>query len=115
MCIRPENKIGKPREVKPPPGGPRRSRPRARSTAPPRPTAECDDTASAQAAPAGQQAQQNPEDATDEPTEAADAKAPEEATEEKRICRYVKLDTATRRKTKVCRTVEEWRELNNPR
>ncbi len=35
--------------------------------------------------------------------------------EDKRICRYVKLDMSSRRKTKVCRTVEEWRELNNPR
>ena len=43
--------------------------------------------------------------------------APAEATaeEDKRICRYVKLDMSSRRKTKVCRTVEEWRELNNPR
>lgn len=35
--------------------------------------------------------------------------------EDKRICRYVKLDMSSRRKTKVCRTVEEWRELNNIR
>jgi hypothetical protein len=40
----------------------------------------------------------------------------EEATgDDKRICRYVKLDASSRRKTKVCRTVEEWRELNNIR
>ena len=38
-----------------------------------------------------------------------------EAEQDKRVCRYVKLETASRRKTKVCRTVEEWRELNNPR
>jgi hypothetical protein len=38
-----------------------------------------------------------------------------EADADKRVCRYVKLETASRRKTKVCRTVEEWRELNNPR
>lgn len=41
--------------------------------------------------------------------------AAEDAAEDKRICRYVKLDTASRRKTKLCRTTEEWRELNNPR
>jgi len=38
-----------------------------------------------------------------------------ETAQDKRICRYVKLDTASRRKTKVCRNLEEWRELNNPR
>jgi hypothetical protein len=37
------------------------------------------------------------------------------AAEDKIICRYVKLETASRRKTKVCRTTEEWRALNNPR
>jgi len=50
--------------------------------------------------------------------EAAKAEtAPAEGTEaeDKRICRYVKLDMASRRKTKVCRTAEEWRELNNIR
>jgi hypothetical protein len=41
--------------------------------------------------------------------------APGEAEADKVTCRYVKLDTASRRKTKVCRTVEGWRELNNPR
>lgn len=44
-----------------------------------------------------------------------DDKAQDSATEGKRICRYVKLDTASRRKTKICRTSDEWRELNNPR
>lgn len=39
----------------------------------------------------------------------------ETAGEDKRICRYVKVDASSRRKTKVCRTVEEWRDLNNPR
>jgi hypothetical protein len=34
---------------------------------------------------------------------------------DKRVCRYVKLDASSRRKTKVCRTVEEWRDLNNIR
>jgi hypothetical protein len=52
-----------------------------------------------------------------EDTEAESAETPsaEVATEEKRICRYVKLDASSRRKTKVCRTTEEWRELNNIR
>lgn len=39
----------------------------------------------------------------------------EVATEDKRVCRMVKLDASSRRKTKVCRTVEEWRDLNNIR
>jgi hypothetical protein len=47
--------------------------------------------------------------------EPAEAKSDDTAAEDKRICRYVKLETASRRKTKVCRTTEEWRELNNPR
>lgn len=51
----------------------------------------------------------------------AQAEKPELKTEEetkkedKRICRYVRLDASSRRKTKVCRTKEGWRELNNPR
>ncbi|HSJ79287.1 MAG TPA: hypothetical protein VK913_11190 [Erythrobacter sp.] len=53
-------------------------------------------------------AERSAPDAADTPTEDA-------AADDKRICRYVKLDTASRRKTKVCRTTEEWRELNNPR
>jgi hypothetical protein len=47
--------------------------------------------------------------------EAPAAETGAEAAQDKRICRYVKLETASRRKTKVCRTLEEWRELNNPR
>ncbi len=43
------------------------------------------------------------------------AEASPAADEDKRICRHVKLDAASRRKTKVCRTVAEWRELNNIR
>ena len=58
--------------------------------------------------------------ASEEPAEqsapdSADTQTEEAQAEDKRICRYVKLDTASRRKTKVCRTTEEWRELNNPR
>ncbi len=56
----------------------------------------------------------NPETPAADKAEAEPAAA--EATgEDKRICRYVKLETASRRKTKVCRTTEEWRELNNIR
>ncbi|MEL7197017.1 MAG: hypothetical protein AAGL10_01775 [Pseudomonadota bacterium] len=42
--------------------------------------------------------------------QAAEAKAEDEVT-----CRYVRLDTSSRRKSKVCRTKEGWLELNNPR
>ncbi len=90
--------------------------------------APADDTA--KQAPVAQQAKQETEKAAGAPDEATDAKTPDEATvaktpdeateateatEDKRICRSVKLDTSSRRKTKVCRTIEEWRELNNPR
>ena len=47
------------------------------------------------------------------PAEKADVE--DDATEPARICRYVRLDMSSRRKTKVCRTTEQWRELNNPR
>lgn len=43
------------------------------------------------------------------------AEAPEAKAEEERICRYIKLDMSSRRKTKVCRTTQEWVELGNPR
>lgn len=70
-------------------------------------------------APLGVVAQSSDQDtppATEDSAKQADAEAPKaEAEEDKRICRYVKLDTASRRKTKLCRTVEEWRQLNNPR
>ncbi|KPF65430.1 hypothetical protein IP79_02735 [Porphyrobacter sp. AAP60] len=57
---------------------------------------------------------------SEEPAEqsAPDSAEPEgddAATEDKRICRYIRLDMASRRKTKICRTTEEWRQLNNPR
>lgn len=57
-------------------------------------------------------AQQAPADQTAEKSETAEA--PAEA-EPERICRYIKLDTASRRKTKICRTTDEWRDLGNPR
>ncbi|WP_301749586.1 hypothetical protein [uncultured Erythrobacter sp.] len=36
------------------------------------------------------------------------------AEESKRVCKSVRADPSSRRKTRVCRTVEEWRELNVP-
>jgi len=53
------------------------------------------------------------DDAT--PAAASAPAAPAQADEDKLICRYVKPETASRRKVKVCRTVDEWRELNNIR
>ncbi len=43
-----------------------------------------------------------------------DAAAPEAAAEDKRICKSVRADPSSRRKTRVCRTMAEWRELNVP-
>ncbi len=43
------------------------------------------------------------------------AGAAETKTEDGRICRYIKLDMSSRRKSKICRTTEEWRDLGNPR
>lgn len=72
--------------------------------------------AAASAAPGDEPAKPADTEQKDKPAEdtSADA-ATAVAEEDKLICRYVKLDTASRRKTKVCRTVEGWRELNNPR
>ena len=69
---------------------------------------------------AGAAAQDAPATSTPPASEASatgttDTAATDEAAEDKRICRYVKLDMSSRRKTKVCRTTEEWRELNNIR
>ncbi|QIQ86179.1 hypothetical protein [Erythrobacter sp.] len=44
---------------------------------------------------------------------ASDAKT--EAKEDKRICRRIRTDMSSRRKTRVCLTAEEWRELNQRR
>lgn len=38
-----------------------------------------------------------------------------QASEEERVCRSVKLDMSSRRKTKVCKTADEWREFNQRR
>ena len=40
---------------------------------------------------------------------------PEVKAEEERTCRYVKLDMSSRRKSKVCKTADEWREFNQRR
>ncbi len=66
----------------------------------------------AQQAPAEEPETAAPADQTAEKSETAEA--PAEA-EPERICRYIKLDTASRRKTKICRTTDEWRDLGNPR
>ncbi|MFO6447218.1 hypothetical protein ACLBKU_08750 [Erythrobacter sp. NE805] len=54
--------------------------------------------------------------AADPAADKAEAAATGEAkAEDRQICRYIKADASSRRKTKVCRTAEEWRELNNIR
>lgn len=45
----------------------------------------------------------------------APAETAETKSDDERICRHIKLDMSSRRKTKICRTTEEWRELGNPR
>ena len=51
-----------------------------------------------------------PEDKVEEtPVETKQAEKKDE-----RICKYVRTDQSSRRKTKICRTTEQWRELNNP-
>lgn len=69
----------------------------------------------AKPAPASQAAEPARSENPVQPTEAVASETPTEIAEDKRICRYIKLDMSSRRKTKVCRTTEEWRELNNPR
>lgn len=44
-----------------------------------------------------------------------DAEAEVEAKEDKRICRRIRVDMSSRRKTRVCLTAEGWRELNQRR
>lgn len=68
--------------------------------------------AHAQSAPTGTPAPR--EEAAEAGTQPAEGTG-SEAEADKRVCRYVKLDASSRRKTKVCRTVEEWRDLNNIR
>ena len=72
-------------------------------------SAAAQDTPAAGTAPASEETAQQPA------SESAEAKGAEATAEPERICRYVKIDASSRRKTKVCRTVDEWRELNNIR
>lgn len=52
---------------------------------------------------------------TETPAPPSDENAKEDTAEDnKRICKSVRADPASRRKTRVCRTMEEWRELNIP-
>jgi len=75
----------------------------------------------AAAAPAAADQPANPTPPAEEPAkqpapESTEAPAEDAGnTADARICRYVRLDMSSRRKTKVCRTTEEWRELGNPR
>jgi hypothetical protein len=69
----------------------------------------------AQNAPAAQPEAAPAEQGSDK-TEAKDtAETSDAKAEDGRICRYIKLDMSSRRKTKICRTTEEWRDLGNPR
>lgn len=46
---------------------------------------------------------------------APEADAKTEAEEDKRICRRIRTDMSSRRKTRVCLTADEWREMNQRR
>jgi len=46
---------------------------------------------------------------------AAEPEAVEEPEEEARICRKIRLDASSRRKSRVCLTQQGWRDLNNRR
>ena len=48
------------------------------------------------------------------PAATPDAVTPKATAEDKRICKSVRADASSRRKTRICRTAEEWRELNIP-
>jgi hypothetical protein len=63
--------------------------------------------------PAPAEAESDAESAKDETKDTAET--PEAEPEDERICRHIRLDMSSRRKTKICRTTEEWRELGNPR
>lgn len=51
---------------------------------------------------------------TPAPQPEAETAKDEAAEDNKRICKSVRADPSSRRKTRVCRTAEEWRELNVP-
>lgn len=74
----------------------------------------------AAAAQSDDQASESPP-AAEAPAPKPDSEAPKDNTaeedtaeENKRVCKVVRADPSSRRKTRVCRTVEEWRELNVP-
>ena len=52
------------------------------------------------------------EKTTEPPVQAAPEVAAPKAQEEKRICRRIRADASSRRKTKVCMTADQWREAN---
>ena len=68
---------------------------------------------------AAAQSESQPED-TPPATEAeapkpdSDSAKEDTAEENKRVCKSVRADPSSRRKTRVCRTMEEWREMNIP-
>ncbi|WP_108790885.1 hypothetical protein [Erythrobacter sp. Alg231-14] len=49
------------------------------------------------------------------PVAPAEPAAAQEAEEEERICRRIRLDMSSRRKSRVCLTEQGWRDLNNQR
>lgn len=68
----------------------------------------------AAANPQTQPAETPPAEDTAEPRPDSETSRDTTAEESKRICKSVRADAASRRKTRVCRTAEEWRQLNVP-
>ncbi len=69
----------------------------------------------AAAAQSDEQASETPP-AAETPAPKPDSEAPKDNTAEdnKRVCKSVRADASSPRKTPVCRTMEEWRGLNVP-
>ena len=61
------------------------------------------------------QAGDEPTAETGEAAEETAAQVAPEAEEDKRICRRIRTDMSSRRKTRVCLTADEWREMNQRR
>lgn len=72
------------------------------------------DTAAKPKAPASQEQPAEPAPPAAPAPAPAPADVDVEADQDKRICKSVRADPSSRRKTRVCRTMEEWRELNIP-
>lgn len=51
----------------------------------------------------------------DMPTVNKEESTDKSADEDKRVCRYIRTDPSSRRKSKVCMTADQWRKANQQR